>query len=496
MGFIDRAVQIFKGPKKPLPANVVKDRSIITGEQLQTNLLTEAIFRYVTKVAAVMQNNPLGLLNDSYLRNSTVYSIIKRKASAATTIPWLLYEVSNQKAYVRALQLKHQFSQGIDGRPAMHLPVHAFLSKSDLKEVQSHKIFDIIEEPNPTQSWSDLTEALLGNLNIHGNCYEYGIGPRNGANKGQFHQLWDLPAQITTLVPDKNNPRLISEFYVNGMYTDPIPSEQVSHTKYWNPQYGNDYTQLYGLSPISAARYTIQQSNDNIISMITQLQNIGALGIIGAKGSLEGEPSFTQEQAKEIKDTWERKYAGIENHGKIAFTPGSVEWHQLGLSPVDLAIIESMNMTDRQICNAFSFPSLLLGDSTQKTFANYKEAKKALFTDSVIPDLIKLKEKRNKWFLKPFSTAENKKYIFDLDYTAVPELQEDIKDMIAAYKDAYWITNNEKRVLMKYGETAEEGDDKTYIPNSFTATDESMIAQSQADAAIKELTKAGINDYN
>lgn len=455
--------------------------------------MLESLFRYVNKIAVVMGTNPDQLLNNGLLRNATVYSIITRKQKAATNIPWLLYEVTSQKAYSRALQLKSQLSQGIEGRPRLNIPVTAFFSKSEIKEVENHKVYQILEQPNPTQSWADLTESLVGYLSALGNAYEYGIGPQNGMNRGQFHELWSLPSQLVSMTPDKDNPMLVSDYMVRFMYEKGIPSSQVAHYKYWNPQFGSDSTQLYGLSPLQASRYTVQQSNDNIDSMLSQLQNIGAMGIIAAKGMTNDEPTFTREQAEGLQAEYREKFAGTGKRGKVMFSPGAIEWHQLGLSPVDLAIIESMNLTDRQICNAFLFPSLLIGDSTQKTFANYKEAKKALYTDCVIPDLVKIKERRNSWFLRPFGQADGKKYVFDLDYTAVPELQEDVKDMIDAYSKAYWITNDEKRALMKYSETGLAENQAFYVPSSFV--DVSQTDQ-QVEDSIKQLLKHGIEDYN
>lgn len=490
MGIIDKIKGIVSGKK---------DISVISGEQLQANLLQQALFKYANKYGAVMSTNPVGLINNSFLKNSTVYSIVNHRCKAASSVPWMLYEVTNQKAYIRALQVKHAMLNPTDGRPAMNMPLWALFQKSDIKEVPNSKIYDIMEQPNPRQTWADLTESYIGYISLTGNAYEYGTGPRAGANKGQFHQIQPLPAQLTQIVPDGESPTWVKEYIVRYMYENAIPAEQVSHIKYWNPSFGEDYTQLYGLSPIAASRYTVQQSNDNSTAMLALLQNVGALGIIAAKSFTNDESSFTQEQAENIKTKWQERYSGAENYGRIAFTPGSVEWHQLGLSPVDLAIIESENMSDRKISSVFSFPSLLIGDSTQKTFNNYREAKKALYTDCVIPDLIKLKEARNRWFLRPFAQAENKKLIFDLDYTAVPELQDDVKDIISAYKDAWWLTANERRLVMRYGELPLEEANKLYIPSSYVDIQDMNAAMdtgnNQIDQTLKHLSKQGISDY-
>jgi hypothetical protein len=60
-------------------------------------------------------------------------------------------------------------------------------------------------------------------------------------------------------------------------------------------------------------------------------------------GILSGEKDsgILEQQASSIKDRFKQLYQGVNNAGDIAITSAAMKWNQIGLSPVDLNIIQS-----------------------------------------------------------------------------------------------------------------------------------------------------------
>ena len=67
------------------------------------------------------------------------------------------------------------------------------------------------------------------------------------------------------------------------------------------------------------------------------------------------------------------EYSGADSYGKMVATAYRMNWTDIGLSPVDMQIIESEKWDAIMLCNIYGVPPELLG-LTQKTYNNVKEA--------------------------------------------------------------------------------------------------------------------------
>ena len=89
----------------------------------------------------------------------------------------------------------------------------------------------------------------------------------------------------------------------------------------------------------------------------------------------------------------------------------------------------------------FNFPSILISDG-QSTFSNQKEAKKALWTNTIIPALQEIEDGLNAWLSPRFGDDLCLKF----DINDIKELQEDIeKQANAITKLQNVITVNEAK---------------------------------------------------
>ena len=126
-----------------------------------------------------------------------------------------------------------------------------------------------------------------------------------------------------------------------------------------------------------------------------------------------------------------------------------------------------------------------------------KEAKKSLYQNAVIPEMLKIRDELNRWLIPQFG---NNLYL-DFDFTVIPELQEEMDKVVDQMSKAWWITPNEKRSAMSFGVDEEnEQMDQYYIPaNLIPLSNEVDIPQPtnlnyDFASIIKQEEKAKVSD--
>lgn len=402
-----------------------------------------------------LSDNSQQYITSGYQGNPVIYSIIKQISEKMSAVPFYLYEVKSDKSLKRYKALnKSNNLISYDG----------LVTKSQsLKEVESHKIIDLLEQPNEQQSWSEFIKNAVGYKLITGNAYIYGAAPEIGQNKGKVISMSVLPSQLMNII--SLNPSTVDYYNIAGGNTR-IEKESILHLKYWNPDYSSGL-QLYGQSPLRAALKVMQLHNTAYDAQASILANKGAYGLLSDKSG-----GLDEDQMKALKDRFQNASAN-----EIMIASADLQWTQLGQPTEDLMLLESMGMNLRDLCNIYSFPSLLLGDDTQKTYSNYEQAEKSLIYNVVVPELTGLRDSLNKWILPAYEKADGKKYFIDFDISILPQLAGDMSEIIKQLAQMWWITGNEKRIASKYGADNQNPLMNTYlVPQGLTPIDELSIS--------------------
>lgn len=394
-------------------------------------------------------------VDKGYQYNADVYSVINLITRKAATAAPILYEIVDDRAFQRYKSFTANMSKPQDIAEANHLRQKALVEVDE-----RHPIIQTLHNPNDFQSFYEFMDNYLGFKLITGNSYVYGVGAVTGPNAGKFKQLYVLPAHLTRIVSGgKYDP--VKGYTITTAYDfQEIMAEKVMHSKYWNSDYSVEGSHLYGQSPLRAALRVLQQSNDAQTASVKMLQNTGAQGILFDNSD---DSFLTPEQAADIKRMYKTEYSGPENAGNIIVTSAKIGWQQLGLSAVDLQIMEAMKMNLRQLCNIYRVNSALLNDPDNKTYNNMYEARKALISDAILPELTSARADFNKWLVEPYNKSENKRYFLDFDLDVFPELQEDKKEQIQYLERAWWLTPNQKLEEMGYGRSEDPNMDKVYV---------------------------------
>lgn len=354
------------------------------------------------------------LADEAYRRNVIAFRCVNEVAGSAAAVPWLLYE----------------------GHGASR------------REHEAHPLLSLLRRPNPSSGGVAFMESVYAHLLIAGNAYIEAVTPDDRAF------LDAPPKELHTLRPDRVSvlPGALGlplgyRHEADGVRRD-FPVDQVTgrgrllHLKSFNPL--DDW---YGLSPIEAAAYSIDQHNEAGAWNQSLLQNgarpSGALVYGGADGA---GMRLSDEQYERLKAEVEAQFQGARNAGRPLLLEGGLSWHEMALSPKDMDFINAKHTAARDIALAFGVPPMLLGIPGDNTYANLREARLALWEDTVIPLIRRVADALNAWLAPLYGEALR----LDVDLDEVSALALRRERLWQRLAGADWLTREEKRAATGY----------------------------------------------
>ena len=473
-------------------------RNFVSKNAQQTNVnFNKAIYNFLGDSIVWNPENDDTYINKGYRFNSTIYSIVNLITKTASTIPFMVYEVKNENELKR---YKSMTSGNFNSNAMLQSKI---LQKKALVEVEDTELHELLNRPNPAQSYNAWLQEVVAFGKLTGNRYIYGISPESGPNQNKFSELYVLPSQSVEI----NSGGIFDpiKYYTldyNGEYK--IDADSVCHIKDFNPYYDGTGSHLYGMSPLKAGLRSLDANNEALTTGVRYLQNQTARGVL-----MSDEGDLNEVQARQLKDKFRQQYQGANNAGDVIITPKKLSWVNFGLNASDLSLIEQYNASIKDLCNIYNVPVQLLNNTDSSTYNNMNEAKKSLYVNSVIPELNKIKDELNRWLTPQYG----EKLYIDFDYTNIPELQEEMDKVVNQMTQAWWLTPNEKRAAMSYGadEDTQEMNDY-YIPSTFLPLDNqdlvipeepksvdidfsSLFKEEKEEVVKKETKQETYNDY-
>jgi len=91
------------------------------------------------------------------------------------------------------------------------------------------------------------------------------------------------------------------------------------------------------------------------------------------------------EQYERLRAEMEAQFSGTGNAGRPMLLEGGLKWQAMSLTPADMDFVGLKAAAAREIALAFGVPPLLLGLPGDATYANYREANRALWRLTVLP---------------------------------------------------------------------------------------------------------------
>jgi len=340
-------------------------------------------------------------------------------------------------------------------------------------ELNEHPLAALLRRPNPLQSYGDYVRAKVGFLLLAGNGYEERV-----TIGGKPRELYQLRPDRMKIIPSSNGVPSAYEYSVNQQKVvfsmDPRTLAcDVRHLKLFNPLHD-----WYGMSPIEAGAYAIDQNTEAMKHMQALLQNSARPS--GALTVKDGQ-TLADEQFNRLKTQIEEQYSGSANAGRPMLLEGGLDWKQMGLSPTDMGIIETKYASARDIALAFGVPPLLLGIKGDNTFANYAEARLAFWEDTVLPLLEMILTDWNTWLAQPFGVEVR------ADVDAIPAIAEKRLQLWKMADASTDLTINERRQIKGYGPV--DGGDVVLVPSSQIPLADAILP---ADQPVQNLDAATV----
>ena len=397
-------------------------------------------------------DNSRQYIDKGYMINDMVYSIVNLILDKIKIPEWGVYKIVDEqklKRYKSFVNRKDLY--GKDYLEAIQL-----WSKAVEPVESGTKLHDLIERPNPNDTWNQVIANSIGYELLTGDQFMWALTLQAGANEGLPQELYVLPSQEVTIIASNSYP--VTELgYSIPQFNLNFTKAQVLHQKRWNPKFTTNGDELYGMSPLKAALMTVNRSNSANEAGAASFQNMGIKGVLYVD-----QPGFESDQAlaqaNTVKEKMLTEYTGGGlygggNHGKIGTSGYKMGWQSIGLSPVDLNIIESEKWDYQKLCNVYGVPPELMG-ITQKTYNNAKEAEAALCNRVAMP-LLNAKRQALNQKLHTDWGIKDKRIILDFDPSVFTELRMSTKEVAEWTNMMIAITPNEQRT-MAYMDAREE----------------------------------------
>jgi len=345
----------------------------------------------------------------SFRASSLVHSCTKKIGEKMSTIEYELYQLRGLKA----------------------------------REIEQHELLDLLQNPNPVMSGSQLIEITSIYLSLLGQCYWY---KARGANK-QVIELWLMRPDLTTIVPANDGGISYYKFRLNGKEIK-FPAEDVIHFKEPDPL--SDY---YGYGAVQSVMEVIR-SDVYAKKWNTRFFYNSAR----PDALLTSEKAMNKEDKEEILEKWNEKYGGVDNAGKVSILTNGLKYEAVSVSQkdMDFANMRIANRDDVLMTLGVNKAIMAITDDVNR--ANAEAGVYAFLSETIRPKMEKHVDVLNQFLVTEYGDD-----LFLLNIDPTPDDKASLDDhYIKAHNK--WMTTNEIR--MEQGYDPIEGGDFIYQPLS------------------------------
>jgi HK97 family phage portal protein len=307
------------------------------------------------------------------------------------------------------------------------------------QEREAHPLSLLLARPNARQDGNAFLEMLVSHLLLAGNAYIEGV-----VLDGTVRELYALRPDRMKLVSGPDGWAEAYEYGVGGrsvrfdQTASPVPP--ILHLTFFHPL--DDH---YGLAPIEPAAVAIDTHNAGSKWNKALLDNAarpsGALVYAGPEGAVLSDSQFDRLK-RELTET----YQGAVNAGRPLLLEGGLDWKAMSLTPKDMDFLEAKHTAAREIALAFGVPPMVLGIPGDNTYANFQEANRCFFRQTVLPLASRIGNSFAQWLAPQF--GDGIRIVVDTD--RIDALAADRAALGERVSNAAFLTLNEKREAVGY----------------------------------------------
>lgn len=386
---------------------------------------------WTTLTPTYYSTNYESLVKHGYRKNELIYACISKKANASSQI---------------AMTVRRN---------------------ADAEPDENHPLKLLIQQPNPYMSEFDFWSAVIIFQQLAGRA----LFEKERSKAGQVVRLWPLRPDWTTPVP-QGNLIVAYEFRVPGKTPVTLDAADIVDFSLLDP-----FLQFDGWPPAAVAARIGDVDN----ATTDHIKNIWEHGGIPA-GLIKSTQRLVKEQVDVIQSQFLERYGGSANWLKPMVLDTDAEYQKVGFSFQELGFETLDARSEARICMVMDVPPILVGAKVgldRATYANYGEARRAWWQDSLIPMYTSFLDVLQNQLGNEFGDP-----LIEFDFNAVPALQEERNSRwqrATVAWNAGAITNNEFRAEVGLPERP-EGDVFKTAPVEILGTEEETDEETDGEA--------------
>lgn len=291
-----------------------------------------------------------------------------------------------------------------------------------------------------TSAGQSLVETLAASLLLHGNAYVQIIKDASGTPV----ELFALRPERLRVVLDGNGWPCAYDYAVGNSVTRlPLEDEngwpELIAIRTMHPL--EDHC---GAGALEAAWQAVLIHNAATAWNRALLENAarpsGALVYETGDGA-----TLAREQFDRLKRELDIAFSGAANAGRPMLLDGGLKWQSMALSPADMDFATLKSAAARDIALAFGVPPMLLGLPGDNTYANYREASRALWRLTLLPLAEKIFAALREGLAPWFPDGQ-----LGINLDQVPALSEDRERLWSQVAGAEFLSRAEKRQMLGF----------------------------------------------
>ncbi len=326
--------------------------------------------------------------------------------------------------------------------------------------IEEGPLYELFQNPNPLMTQSKLIETTFGFYELYGECFWILEGRDN---------VTQIPKEIWTFNPtrfepiiDRGTGWLLGWKYVGK--TEVIFSlNEILHFKMFNP-----YDDLRGLSPLEAARLSVESEYHASMYNKVFFEN-GAVTSLNISVPEE----LNDEQYNRMLKQFEDRHKGSKKAHRIVIAESGAKIIESRIGQRDMEFIDGKKMSRTEILAAYEVNEVVLGIFADvKSQEGSKAAHKAFWEECLVPKIMYFEEVLWAKFFSKIGVRKGKGKIWgEFDLATVASLQENYADKVDMAKklwDMGWPINMINKRL-KLGMQDVGWGNEAYVPGGYAS---------------------------
>lgn len=269
----------------------------------------------------------------------------------------------------------------IDRRASMMSSNKPCLVDADGNEVTNHWFNDVLNKPNPVQSWSDLVYSLSVQDALYSNSFIY--APKRSFDiRNLFVPLPSNKIQIN--LSGKKLKQMEQEGLIDSFVFqyDDKNTEKIEFDDLIYLMTNDGMNIVKPVSRMESLKFPLSNIKASYHKRNVLLENIGAIGILSTQNNdVGGAIPMTPEEKKQIQRDWFRR-----QKDELIITESQVDWKPMSFPTKDLMLFEELTADKIAIIDTFGMSLNIFSSEKGATFTNVRDSIRMTYQDTIIPE--------------------------------------------------------------------------------------------------------------